>query len=299
MFGYLWPLQGELKVRELERFKACYCGLCHALGKKYGLAARFVISYELVFLTMLLWEKKDALTMKHGRCVASPCKKKRYCDINEPLSTCAGYNVILTWWKLRDSIRDEGFVKGIPYRLAALFLSKAYKKASKEFSGFDRNVRLQLKELSELEAQPEFSIDHVADKFALILKSIASDADEKHRPLNELLYHLGRWIYIIDACDDYSSDIKANRFNPLALLYPPYDGALPAKSTERLKTTLAHSNNLICSAYELLPENIWSEIIKNMIYMGMPDVCTRVLAGNWNRRLRFNKRIGLTNERPL
>jgi hypothetical protein len=283
MFGYIRPMQGELKVRELERFKACYCGLCHALGKRYGFAARFVLSYELVFLAMLLWGGDEPVVVKRRRCIASPCRRRRYCTANETLGTCAAYCVILAWWKLRDTVADEPFFKAVPHRLLSVVLSGAYKKASREFPGFDAAAREELTALADFEARREGSLDAAADKFARIIQNAAPEgqADAMRRPLLEMLYHLGRWIYIIDACDDYSADVSAGRFNPVASRFPSEGAGIPEEGAQRLKVTLAHSSNLICSAFELLPENAWSEVVRNMIYIGMPDACSRVFSGKW------------------
>jgi len=290
MFGYIRPLQGELKVRELERFKACYCGLCHALGKKYGAASRFILSYELVFLAMLMWGEDEPANIKHKRCVASPFLRKRYCR-SDALDICAGYSVILTWWKLKDSIADERFIRTIPYRILKAILWGAYRKAVREFPGFDGRVREEIAALDDYEKQAEKSLDGAADKFAQILSAVAPDSlpEKKSRPMQMLLYHLGRWIYIVDACDDYQGDARTGRYNAVAALYPPESGKLPEDSVQRLKTTIAHSNNLLCSAFELLPQNIWSQIVGNIIYLGMPYACDRVFEGKWPPRRVFNK----------
>jgi len=297
MFGYIRPLQGELKVRELQRFEACYCGLCHTLGKKYGIPARFILNYELVFLSMLLWGKDEQPDIRHKRCIASLCRRKPYCASNEALDRCAGYSVILTFWKLRDAIADEPFFKAISYRVGAAFLRRAYKKASLEFPVFNGRVMQEMVSLTELEQQEVTSLDEPADKFAMMLKAAAPENLPKNtlRPLLELLYHLGRWIYIIDACDDFSEDAKKGRFNPVASVLGSQKDLLTDEDSSRLKLTLTHSNNLLCAAFELLPENVWSETVRNMIYLGMPDACTRVLEGDWPprqgkfRRHRINK----------
>ena len=279
MFGYIRPMQGELKVRELERFKACYCGLCHALGRQYGFRARFILSYEFVFLSMLLWGDGDAPEIKRKRCIASPCRRKKYCAGNDTLYACAGYSVILTWWKLRDAVTDEGFFRAIPYRLASLLLSSAYKKAVRRLPEFDRTVREQLSRLVSIEAAADKSLDETADKFAMILKAAAeSTAQEpQRRALYELLYHLGRWVYIIDACDDLKNDVKYGRYNPVALRFQLGGTALTEDSAEAILTTLTHSGNLMSSAFELMPENAWTGIISNIIYLGMPDTAARIL----------------------
>lgn len=290
MFGYIRPLAGELKLYEHERFRACYCGLCHALGGKYGLPARFILNYELVFLSMLLWDENEPLNIRRGRCAASPCRRKRYCGRNAALDTCAGYSVILTWWKLRDTIADESFIKAVPHRIGALTLSGAYRKASREFPEFDGVVREELASLSQYEEERADSLDRGADKFARILAAAIPDdmPGDKRRPMKELLYHTGRWIYIIDAYDDYNGDIEAKRYNPLTARFSTDFSKLSDESIERLKTTITHSNNLACRAFELAPENIWTETIRNIIYLGMPDICERVLAGKWPPKRKRN-----------
>jgi len=310
VFGYIRPLQGQLKVCELERFKACYCGMCHALGKNYGLLTRFTLSYEFVFLAMLFWGGEETPIIKRGRCIASPFRRKKYCAQNETLDVCAGYSVILTWWKLKDAILDEPFFKAIPQRFIKLVLSGAYRKASREFAEFDGKARDGISSLEQYEApykrrlkvwqetqrdrlegakgdrqedaqgdaKEEQSLDGAADKFAQILCAAASGdmPVSTRRPMLELLYHLGRWIYIVDAVDDYAADVKTGRYNAIAALYPPREGKLPEESGQRLKTTLAHSNNLLCAAFELLPDNPWTTTVGNMVYLGMPDVCQQV-----------------------
>ena len=71
MFGYIRPLKDELKVREFNRYKACYCGLCHTLKEQYGAFARNILSYDFVFLAMLLWDSEEPVT-HCARCLASP-----------------------------------------------------------------------------------------------------------------------------------------------------------------------------------------------------------------------------------
>jgi len=290
MFGYIRPLQGELRVYELERFKACYCGLCHALGKKYGPAARFILNYEFVFLAMLLWEREEPPGIRRGRCIASPCRAKKYCARNAALDTCAGYSVILTWWKLRDTIADERFIKTIIHRFASLLISGAYKKASSEFPEFDGRVREEIAALAGYESGGEKSLDGAADKFAKILTAAAPDLmpDARRRIMSELLYHTGRWVYIIDAFDDYNDDVMSGRYNAVAARFETGGKPLADDMVERVKTTLTHSNDLLCAAFELLPENVWTQTVSNIVYLGMPYACAQVLKGAWPPRRRNN-----------
>ena len=53
MFGYIKPQIPELKVKEHELYKATYCGLCRAMGKRTGCMSKMTLSYDFVFLVLL------------------------------------------------------------------------------------------------------------------------------------------------------------------------------------------------------------------------------------------------------
>ena len=228
---------------------------------------------------MLLWDADEPVIKIRKRCIASPIKKKCHCHGAASLDECAGYSVILAWWKLRDSIRDECLFKSVPFWMGSVVLKRAYNKASKTFPGFDSIVKAEISYLSLCEQNDESSLDRAADAFSHILAALAKETtpSQKRRPLLELLYHLGRWIYIIDACDDIRDDAGAKRYNPVAARFKASGDGLTVDDIERLKTTISHSNNLVGSAFELLPENPWSEVIRNIIYCGMPEMCSNVL----------------------
>ena len=63
MFGYVRPADGHLTAEDKSRFQAAYCGLCRSLGRRYGLAARMILNYDLAFLAMLL---SQGAGMPHG-----------------------------------------------------------------------------------------------------------------------------------------------------------------------------------------------------------------------------------------
>lgn len=296
MFGYIRPLKDELKVREFDQFKACYCALCHTLKNEYGAFSRNILNYDFTFLAMLLWDVDEAPTYECARCIASPLVKKTYCATSQSLKICAGYSVILAWWKLRDSVADERFFKSLRDRVFSLLLKRAYKKAAKKYPAFEKTVRTSLDELKKLEKLNSDSIDACADKFAMITGALAADAvgTDMHRPLEQLLYHTGRFIYIIDACDDIEEDVRTGSFNPVAKRFGLKSGQVLDDDKEALRTTMMHSCNLIGAAYELLPQNTWSSIIRNILYIGMPDACARVLSGTWKSKntSRMNKGNG-------
>lgn len=286
MFGYIKPLKDELKVREYEQFKACYCALCHTLKKEYGTFSRIILNYDFTFLAMLLWDGYDPPRFRCSRCIASPIRKKKRCLTNPSLQICAGYSVILAWWKLKDTVKDERFFKSLGDRLLLLLLRRSYHKASITFSEFEKSVQQNLNALSILEKTGSTSLDACADKFARITGALSSEVKDlaKRRPLEQLLYHTGRYIYIVDACDDLKEDAAARRYNPISARYQLAAGVLTDEAREALESTLKHSCGLIGTAYELLPRNDWSTILENIIYLGMPGVANRVLSGSGTQK---------------
>lgn len=303
MYGYIRPLKGELKVREYEQFKAAYCGLCHRLKARCGFAARFVVNYDFTFMAMLLSEA-DCVSPVYRRCSASPFRKK-CCHCDDPaLDVAADYSVILAYWKLNDSIRDDRFGKKLRSSICTLLLRHAYKRAAASAAEFDQCVRMNLKKLQTLENANSPSLDAVADCFARILESAAMKANAEYRSriLSQIFYHVGRIVYILDAVDDLPEDFAEGSYNPLIYRFELSEGSLPQAARQDIELTLQLSENVLRSAFELLPSGTWTSILRNIIYNGLPWVTRLVMDGQWRemRKLKKHKMNGADlNERSL
>lgn len=55
----------------------------------------------------------------------------------------------------------------------------------------------------------------------------ASGEAARDRALQQLLYHLGRWIYLIDAQDDLEEDRASGNYNAVAARFGPEGTARP------------------------------------------------------------------------
>ena len=109
MFGYVRPVRAKLTEKDKEYYGAVYCGLCHALGKRYGFLARLTLTYDFAFLAMLLAPAECSCEVCRKRCPYHPLRKKKgHMELGE-LETAADKSVILTWYKLCDDIEDKGF----------------------------------------------------------------------------------------------------------------------------------------------------------------------------------------------
>lgn len=281
MYGYVRPDKGELKVSEYERFRGVYCGLCHELRRRYGPVCRFLVNYDFTFLAML-FAAGEAET-KPCRCPYHPLRKT-VCPVeSKSLSAAADCSVVLAWWKLKDGAADGGLIRSAGCRLACMLLRRSYKKASGRVPGFTRTVERELRELNALELEHCPSVDAVADKFALILQSAAETVrdEAERRAIGQLLYHLGRIVYILDAADDLAEDIQSGGYNPLKYRFELTEGKLSSQDESQLRESLQLSHNLMSSAFVLLKQNPYAGILENTIYFGLPKVTQAVFDGSW------------------
>ena len=241
--------------------------------------APMLLNFDFTFLALLLTPGEEQFEPCRGRCHANPLKKLPMCQESASLNLAADESIILSYWKLRDSAQDDGFIGGFPARVLSWLLRPAYRKAAKAQPVFDQAVIASLRELAQLEGEKCPSIDRTADTFARLLQAAAPVTGDpgRDRPVGLLLYHLGRWIYLIDARDDFEQDQKSGAYNPLALRFGPEgDDSL-------LNTTLEHSLNMACSALSMLEFGCRSAIIENILYLGLPMIQRAVFDGSWSQ----------------
>lgn len=291
MFGYVRPSAERLNQEEQERFATAYCGLCHTLQRRYGFFSRMILNYDLTFLAILLEEEETCHSCER-RCVIHPLRKRPCSVPSAALDTAADYSIILTWWQLRDGVTDSGFWKGMKYRILSRFLRRAYRKARAMQPDFDERTRRHLEDLAALERARCESLDRPADTFAQLLAGAADRIDDsvRRRVLQQMFYHLGRWIYLTDAADDLEKDIRSGSYNPLALRFSLEEGKLTQESRQELAATMDRSVEQMAAAFELLDFGQRSGIIRSVVYEGLYAVGGAVLNGTFRKRPKREER---------
>ena len=289
MFGYVRPIMDRLSAEDRERFQGVYCGLCHTLGKRCGRPARLFLNYDLAFLAMLL--EKNPCTACRKSCIVHPIGKRPCADASPALDTAADLSVILTWWQIQDGIADHGFFRGLKYRAASLLLRRAYRKAAEREPDFDTHTQKCLQELAKLEKEQCASVDAVADTFARLLAGAARGETDavRRRVLEQMLYHLGRWIYLADAADDLKEDLKSGSYNPLPLRYALSGRSLTQESRQELANTMDQSIRVMAAAFELADFGDYTAIIESVVYEGLYVVGSAVLNGTFRKRKKREK----------
>ncbi|MBR6119673.1 MAG: hypothetical protein IKQ04_05070 [Oscillospiraceae bacterium] len=286
MFGYVRPRQDLLEERDLAAYRAAYCGLCRALGKGYGFAARFLVNYDMTFLYLLRASAAEAAPAGPCWCPARVCGKKT-CTLDPGgYETVAACTVVLCVEKLRDDIRDKGFFKGLPARFLNLVFRGAYRRAARRLPAFAALASEQLRALAALEAAESPSIDAVSDAFARIVAGCAGDLEDPalRRPMEQILYQTGRFLYLADALDDLKEDWEKGAYNPLRYRFAVTEGVLSPEDQAYLTQLTDSSVNLAGAALNLLPGRSHHALLENIIYLGLPAVFAAVRAGKFRAR---------------
>lgn len=275
MFGYVKPYNPELRVRELEEYKAVYCGLCKQLGRSFGVFARFTLSYDFAFLAMLktALDREICPETERCACIAHPfCKRIRVRE-NAAMQMAARAAMISVYYKLLDDRADEGFFRRIGAALLLPFAKRARRKALAFADGAaaDEAAAKMSAAQAQLEAEkcqiPDAAAEPTANFLAAVLKNCAATA-EQAAVLERFGYLLGRYVYLCDALDDLEDDRRRGRYNPF--LYAGGEAAIAAKNALFL-TTAELSDD-----FDLLELHRHEGILENIIRIGLRAEVIRI-----------------------
>ena len=268
MFGYIRACTPQLRVCELEAYRAVYCGLCRQLGRQFGLVARMTLSYDFTFLAMLgmsLDEDKPAIESR--RCGVNPLHRCPHCEPNLRLIESCNIAILTLWHKLEDNIADGHFFTRLGMRLLRPFLRGAYGRASAALPELSHCFAGEIARQHELEALPDPGIDAACDPtakmMAAMLSSLSSDPMQ-HRILERTGYLMGRYIYMADAMDDLEKDRKIGSFNPFLSATEASESVLE-DATHSLYLTIGE----IGATFDLLELYHFQPILDNIIHLGL------------------------------
>lgn len=292
MFGYVLPCKMELKIKDYEKFKAYYCGVCMSIKNQFGQLPRSFLNYDMTFLAILM----DSFTLEHrdsviNKCIVHPFKKKAKFINNKCINYAAFCNVSLAYYKLIDDVNDDNNFKSKAFSKVL----KLYMKNDNSFSKLEDKIQLNLKELSNLEANCEnIFLDQICDPFAKLTGEILSfyyASEPFAENLYWLGYNLGKWIYLIDAWDDLDKDMEQNKFNPLNVILNKEN--LTFKELESLIKDRIEDLLTICAsncydALKSLPLKRNEDLLENILQFGLLEKMDKVF-----------KRSDLSHERSI
>ena len=271
MLGYVVPEKMNMFMKDYYGYRAFYCGLCKSIGKRCSQLMRINTTYDMTFLNILAHAVTDVeIEMKMGKCVLNMVQKKLIAQNDKLTEKIVDIGTILAHYKCVDDILDDK-------SLSKRFIDKAvikrhYKKARKNYPELDKYISDKYLELAEAEKAKCSSIDRISHHFGEIMVRIGQTVfEDKYTPkLSNLLYNLGKWVYLADAIDDIDEDFKKKKYNVFLIDYEYKDKAtFLEEKKDTLEFVMMSCYNTICNDFDKIEVKKYEGILTNILWYGM------------------------------
>ncbi len=94
--------------------------------------------------------------------------------------------------------------------------------------------------------------------------------DKYDEPVKDMMYNMGKWVYICDAVDDVDDDFKKKGYNVFLQNYQYTDRAAFLKDNQEvLKFILMSAYNAILGDFDKIQVKKYEGILTNIIWYGM------------------------------
>lgn len=280
MFGYITPDLSRLTEEQKQAYRAVYCGLCHSLKSRCGQTGRVSLSNDMTFLAMLLSSLYDTGTTETvSRCALHPVKQHTALS-SKYIDYAADMNVLLFYLKCRDQNLDEN---SLPGKAGERTFRKKAEAVRARWPVQAARAEDALNRLWAGEKAADPDPDLLCNLSGEMLGAcfVPYPEDIWAPQLYAVGEGLGRFVYWMDAWEDYDADIKAGRFNPLRSYHDRNDYEDFCRET--LEMLIAEATE----HFELLPLEKNLDILRNILYSGV-----------WQRYvLKMKKKYG--KEAPL
>lgn len=263
MFGYININQKIMTEENRQTYQAYYCGLCRRLKSSCGTKGQMLLNYDMTFLVVLLtglYELTDETSMI--TCALHPTKKRQV-RLNGATDYAADMNVVLAYHNLIDDWKDD---KAYTKMAFAKMLDRDYARIMEKYPRQVRAVEEFMRRTEEAERSRVTNLDAVAGLTGEMLGEVFCwREDEWREELKNLGFYMGKFIYIMDAYEDYDADLKKNEYNPLTYLVKE-----SAEDFDTLCRLLLTSMMSECAkSFERLPILLHADILRNVLYSGV------------------------------
>ena len=217
MFGYVRYDLPNLLIKDFMLYKALYCGLCKSIGASCGQRARLSLTYDVTFLSALLHNMTGTdIRVERQNCFEHTIRKRPIAAVDELTKELGALNTVLAYYKLSDDIAD-----GSGGRIKRAWFRKGYKRAKKRYPALTALVAEYAAAQAEVENKRSSSPDEAAEPTAQLMRKVCVHfmQEKAGEAAQELFYAVGKWVYLIDALDDYEKDGQKGRYNPFVLAY--------------------------------------------------------------------------------
>ena len=279
MFGYVRTDTPYLYIKDDMLYKAMYCGVCKGIAETSGHSARMGLSYDVTFLSVLLHNVAGIdVKIEKSHCLTHCIRAREMAEVDEMTRQIGALNTILVYYKYTDDIMDGDKGRG-----KRLWFKQGFKRAKKKYPAIESIVKRNLAEQERAEKAKVDSVDRAADATANMIAEFSNYVlgEKATEYTHNLCYALGKWIYLIDALDDYDKDVKKGAYNPFYLAY---------KAENKQALLSGEKGEEVCFAFNAIffdiRENLSHiqfrfnrDLSDNILLRGLPTVTKRIMSG--------------------
>lgn len=278
MFGYVRYDFPNLFVKDAVLYRAIYCGLCKGIARSCGQTARLGLSYDVAFLSAIFHNIKGIdFVVKPCNCFEHAVKKRPIAEVDPLTEELGALNTVLCYYKLGDDVEDSGKRRG-----TRLLFKKGFRRAEKKYPELVALIRDFMERQADVERQKVSSLDMAADPTATMLQALSDHflSDMATPFTRNLFYSLGKWVYLIDALDDYDGDVRSGAYNPFALSYgAPSREVLLRERGEEISFLFDTVFYAMRENLSGIPFKFNRDLTDNVILRGIPIETRRVFKG--------------------
>jgi hypothetical protein len=221
MFGTLKPQGCGLTDGQRHDHRRLYCGLCQSLGEGYGQLSRALVSFDAVFLAVLV----EGLSAQPAaddacRCPLMPVVFRPTASPDSPaMRFAAAMSLLLADQHLADKALDDSALAGWLRPLGQRPVAAAQETLAQlglDLSTLDRFEHRQKSTEQRGTTPPAAAAAPTAEALSVIFAAIAAlpGVTAPASALAALGCAVGRVIYFVDALEDLESDAVSGSFNP-------------------------------------------------------------------------------------
>jgi len=270
MFGYILPDKPNMYMKDYALYKAFYCGMCKSIKQCHkSELLRLSVNYDVTFINVLLHGiLGQEMTFKDEACILNPFKKKCILKGDEVSETCVYLNTLLADFKTRDDLFDRPSL-GKKF-LRTLFKKKikvAREKLPEAAAAFDTAFDRQ----SLVEGTYSPSFDDAAEPFANCMQDVfKSILKEKYsEEIGDLAFYLAKYVYLLDAVDDFEKDVKNEEYNPFKYRYKNCKTKKDLIRIPEINEILSGLLYCIKDVYKRIPVFGTESLITNTLWYGL------------------------------
>ncbi|MES2570502.1 MAG: DUF5685 family protein [Verrucomicrobiota bacterium] len=262
-------------------YRAHFCGLSSCLHRDYGVWARCLVNRDSAFLALL----GSALTVDGPSLISTTCcnplgKKREMLRAGPVLQYAAAVTICGLTTKLEDDANDERGAR----RWLAMAGSELLREAGAKALGHLHALGFQaggVMALLQAQSQREHSRGDLASAaqptcaaYGEIVAHLGQLAGAPSAALREIGWQLGFLVYTQDAWEDWASDRKSRRFNPL------HDLVEEKARRERVVTVMQQAFERLRVAFDSLTLCRNRDLLRDVLVEGVGN---RVLAVSQSR----------------